>query len=177
MSNTRLALPEVQGPLCQLLGNLSGNEPTLWLTALKRFLRKENPWLVFFQRDLRKEEGWELLEGQDEPEPIVVSRFELVPFLKDGEPYIGGEELVRRAREELRANFGQRQAEHFLAHQGQIPEEFRKYYLVFTRTVWRVRDGRRSVPCLCWGGGQWVLRFYWLDRSFDDDYRLVRPRD
>src|SRR5688572_11300003 len=116
MSNTRLALREARGPLNQLLANLSGNEPELWLTALKKFLRKQNPWAddtknqvapSLFQRDMAKEEGWELLEGQDEPEPIDITRFELVPFLKDEERYVDGEELVRRSRKELRADYGQ----------------------------------------------------------------------
>lgn len=174
MSNTRLALPDVQGPLCQLLGNLSGNEPELWFAALKRFLRKENPWPVFLQRDMTKE-GWELLEGQNEPDPIEVARFELVPFLKDDELSVGGAELVCRARQELRANYGQRQAEHFLAHQYQIPLEYRKYSLVFTGTKWRSYSGNQCLPYLYWNDQQWVLGFHWLRFSGND--RLLRPRD
>src|SRR3989344_4444850 len=67
-----------------------------------------------FARAMRKE-GWKLLE--------------------DGESSILGEELVVRAREEFKINYGQHDAEWLLEHQDEIPEEFRKYYLVFTGTV------------------------------------------
>ncbi|MBP6904815.1 MAG: hypothetical protein KBB91_02040 [Candidatus Pacebacteria bacterium] len=42
--NTRLVLCEASGPLKTLLNNLSGEEGELWLTALKRMLRKESPF-------------------------------------------------------------------------------------------------------------------------------------
>jgi hypothetical protein len=42
--DTRLVLCEASGPLKTLIDNLSGNEGELWLTALKRMLRKESPF-------------------------------------------------------------------------------------------------------------------------------------
>lgn len=97
-------------------------------------------------RDMRKE-GWTLLEHA--PRRIAsVADLELVPFLKSGENYIGGEELVLRARMELDANYGQEDAEWLLQHQGEISVEFRQFYLVLTATVWRDASGDRSVPCL-----------------------------
>lgn len=42
--DTRLVLCEASGPLKTLLDNLSGDEGELWLTALKRMLRKESPF-------------------------------------------------------------------------------------------------------------------------------------
>jgi hypothetical protein len=44
MSDTRLTLPEVRGPLTDLLGKLDGENGGVWLRGLKKFLRKENPW-------------------------------------------------------------------------------------------------------------------------------------
>lgn len=38
------ALAEVAGPLKDLLSKLGGKDAEMWLGALKRFLRKENPW-------------------------------------------------------------------------------------------------------------------------------------
>ena len=44
MNDTRLALSDAQGLLVDLLAKLCGKEGWLWLEALKKFLRKENPW-------------------------------------------------------------------------------------------------------------------------------------
>lgn len=41
----KLTLAEVLRPLAQLCLNLSGKNGLIWLNALTRFLRKENPWL------------------------------------------------------------------------------------------------------------------------------------
>lgn len=131
---------------------------------------------IAFKRDMRKER-WELLEDIEGPVGISVGNLEIVSFLKDGERYINGEELVLRARGELRANLGQRHAEYLLEHQEEIPEEFRKYYLVFTGTIWRDRRGDRCVAYLRWRGERWDLRFGWLDDDFRSDARLVRPRE
>lgn len=44
MTDTRLALRDVRGPLNDLNEKLSGEEGHVWLPALNQFLRKENPW-------------------------------------------------------------------------------------------------------------------------------------
>lgn len=129
---------------------------------------------VTFQHGLRPE-SWELLEGADEPDPVDIVNLDLVAFLEEGEGSVGGEEMVRRARQ-LQANGGQRQAKHLLAHQAGIPEEFRNYALVFTQTIWRYRGGDRYVPYLCWHGGRWDLYVRWLGNFFNRRYRLLRPR-
>lgn len=128
-----------------------------------------------FTRDMRKE-SWKLLE--DAPRRITsVKDIELVPFLKKNEKSIKGEELVLRARGELNADYGQHDAEYLLEHQDEIPAEFRKYYLVFTKTIWRDSDGRRRVPYLGFDGGHWYLRFLWLEDDYSSHVRLVRPRE
>ncbi len=127
-----------------------------------------------FARDMRKE-GWKLLE--DVPRSITsIKDLELVPFLKDGESSILGEELVVRAREEFKINYGQHDAEWLLEHQDEIPEEFRKYYLVFTGTVWGDSGGDRYVACLTFYGKRWYLCFYGLAYDFLSYGRLPRPR-
>lgn len=44
MSNTRLVLSDIRGPLTDLLARLEGKDGGVWLRGLKKFLRKENPW-------------------------------------------------------------------------------------------------------------------------------------
>lgn len=127
-----------------------------------------------FARDMRHE-GYTLLEHS--PRRIVsVADLELVPFLKEGEICIGGEELVIRSRGELDTNYGQEDAEWLLEHQDEIPREFRNYYLVFPATVWRRRDGPRFISYLGFGGGQWGAGLDRLEDDFGGYERLVRPR-
>lgn len=130
-----------------------------------------------FKYDKTKD-GWELIENVGfEPPLTYIKKIELISFLKDGESYINSEVMVERAKNELHANLGQQHAEYLLEHQSEIPKEFQKYYLVFLGTKWRP-GGYRCVPYLEWDGGKWLLCFRWLDNSsWDDDYRLVRPRE
>lgn len=133
-----------------------------------------NPPIVL-ARDLRKEECI-LLEHA--PRRITsVSDLELVTFLKEGEILIGGEELVRRARTELNANYSQEDAEWLLDHQDEIPEEFQNFYLLFTATVWK-HYGHRYIPYMDWFEWPgWSLAFTQFDDSnFCSPSRLPRPR-
>ena len=127
-----------------------------------------------FLRDMRKE-GWTLLENSPR-RPISVTDLDLVPFLRNGESNIEGEEMLRRARTDLNANYGQEDAEFLLEHQAEIPVEFRKFYLVFPATVWRGSGGGRDVSYLYWDGGRWFLDFGWLGSVWRSGCRLVRPR-
>jgi hypothetical protein len=43
-NHAQLTLREIHGPYMQLLVNLQGEKGGMWLNALKRFNRKENPW-------------------------------------------------------------------------------------------------------------------------------------
>ena len=129
-----------------------------------------------FRFDKRKN-GWELLEDTREPWPISADKLDLVPFLGDCKSYIGGEDVVSRARGDLKANLGQCHSEYLLKHQNEIPEEFRKHILVFTGTIWRRRFGHRSVPYLIWNGERWYLYFRGLEDGFCSDGRLLRSRE
>ncbi|MBU2081865.1 hypothetical protein KKH14_00280 [Patescibacteria group bacterium] len=127
-----------------------------------------------FANDKTKD-GWKLLENISR-KITSISDLELVPFLKQGEGSISGEEMVRRAQFELDANYGQEDAEWLLEHQDEIPAEFQKYYIVFTRTIWRDSNDRRSVPYLRWYGGRWYLHFGWLGIGWSSGDRCVRSR-
>lgn len=85
----------------------------------------------------------------------VTSIVDAVSFLKGAETSVNGEEMVRRARVELNANYGQEDAEWLLDNQDKIPAEFRKFYLVFPGIVWRIVDDFRCVPYLGWD--RWPL--------------------
>ena len=118
--------------------------------------------------------GWTLLENT--PRRITsVSGLEFISFLKQKENSINGEEMIRRARVELDANYGQEDAEWLLKHQDKIPAEFRKYNIVFTGTIWQLGVGRCLVSYLGWGGEGWSLHFYWLGSAWYSRDRLVRP--
>jgi len=76
--------------------------------------------------------GWtcvELVEAEEEFKPT------LHEFLREGENFVNGEEMVRRAKEQD-ALTGLRHAEAMLRNQERIPIEWRKHYLVFSE-VWR----------------------------------------
>ncbi len=127
-----------------------------------------------FSRDMRKE-GWELVEDVSEPATIVIADLEVISFLREGEGSVS-EEVMRKRAVELGANFGQRHAEFLLEHQEEIPVEFRKFYLVFSGTVWRDAVGHLNATCLDWRGERWVLRFPWLGGDWRSSVRLLRPR-
>lgn len=122
-----------------------------------------------FDKDMRKEK-WELLG--DPPATEGEFSVELIEFLKDGESYVSGDEMVRRTKSD--DNAGQRHAEAMLRDQDKIPQEFRKYVLVFPETLWRGPSGRRRVAYLRWDGSGWCLRFGWLEGGFGQSDRVVR---
>ncbi|MDP2587064.1 MAG: hypothetical protein Q8P32_04860 [Candidatus Komeilibacteria bacterium] len=124
----------------------------------------------------KSRDGWTLLEDDASPLPGNFS-IEAVEFLKEGETWISGEEMTRRAKEELNADSSQHLAEWLLKNQSKIPVELRGTVLVFTATKWQALDGDRSVAFLIWGGGRWYLSFFWLHDGLGSDFRLVRLRE
>lgn len=124
-----------------------------------------------FRYDKRKD-NWTLLENA--PRRISGSVVG-IPFHKNEEDRVGGEEMVRRDRLELNANLGQEDAEWLLDNQDKISAELRNFVLVFPATIWRCPGGYRRVPYLHWGGDRWYLFFSWLDDDFFRDYRLAAP--
>ena len=103
----------------------------------------------------------------------------LVSFVQEGENSVSGEEMIKRAKEND-ALLSLRHAKVLLRSQDKIPEEWRKYVLVFPGTVRRflfpLPLGPRDVSCLRWLGARWCLRFDWFGGVFNSHYRLVCPR-
>ena len=126
-----------------------------------------------FKHDMQKD-GWTLLENTPRRLSSAITG---ISFLKEGETRINGEEMARRARFDLDADYGQEDAEWLLENQDKIPVELQKFYLIFPATKWLGADGNRYVPYLYWSGGRWVLDFSWLDSGFYSYSRLVRPRE
>ena len=124
--------------------------------------------------DLSIPEGWKLLVDESVEEPDGPVTLEDVAVLEDGESYVGGEKMLKRAiKSGNRA--GLRAAKALLRQQHLIPVEWRgNKVLVFTGTVVRRRCGDRCVAYLCWGGDRWVLRWCWLGYCFDSHCRAVR---
>lgn len=118
-------------------------------------------------------EGWELVE--DAAIPVGTLELELAEFLKPGENSIRGTEIRERAKKSD-PMLGERLARALLEKQERIPENWRKFYLVFPGTVWRYRDGRLGVPYLDWYGGRWYLYFRWLERDWRFLGRIVSLR-
>lgn len=129
--------------------------------------------------DLSLPEGWELVEEDSEADEAKLDGpvpLEDVVFLKGNEGYVGGEEVLKRAKK-LGPRAGLRCAKALLRQQSLIPAEWRgKKVLVFTGTVARDQRGDRRVAYLYWGGVRWCLRWPWLDDGFGSDYRVVRLR-
>lgn len=122
----------------------------------------------------KTKERWTLVEDVGKG-VIPVAGLELISFLKDDEQSVK-EEAMRQRAKEMGANLGQRQAKYLLGHQEEIPEEWRKFNLVFPGTVWRYPGGHLSVPCLHWDGRRWYLVFHWLAYDWYSRDRLLRPR-
>ena len=97
--------------------------------------------------------------------------FELISFVKDNQSYIDAGQMIDRARE-LNANVGQKEAEYFLEHQDEIPEDWRKWYIVFPEWYTRNYAGDELVGYLCWDSSQWIKCLNWLDGALSNSIRL-----
>jgi hypothetical protein len=117
----------------------------------------------------KTESGWTLESHQLSTGELDLELCEIT------DDFISGDEMLKKAKK-LDALLGQDVAEALLEKQELIPEEWRKYYLAFPGTVWRVSGGGRSVACLRWDGGSWYLYWRWLDYGFGSSVRLVRSR-
>jgi len=92
--------------------------------------------------DIAKEKNWKLISDMTYQKGDIT--LESAEILESGEDYIKGDSLVERART-LSAGLGYRHAEVLLEKQDSIPQEWRRYYFVFTETVWEDSGGYRRV--------------------------------
>jgi hypothetical protein len=126
--------------------------------------------------------NWKGVEREGAPceSPVDISKLEFVPFHKDGEGWVGGDEMRRRSAD-VKAfpgcqDWSQHHAEDILERASELPEEAKQFVLVFADTVLLGKRGDRYVPCLVWFNGQWQLDWYWLGDSFSRYYRFPRLR-
>ncbi len=121
-------------------------------------------------------DGWQLIEDALEPEEISAAEIELALFQDEDEETLFGDDAVERMAE--RPNkLGQRHAEYLLDRQDEIPEEFRRYSLVFPGTVWLSPDGNHQVPCATFRQGSWALTFGILEGGLDATDQIVQVRE
>jgi hypothetical protein len=111
---------------------------------------------------------------------VDISRLELIPFHKYDENWVGGEEMLRRANDTEAfpgcQGWSQHYAEDILERANELPEDFRKFVIVFADSVFLDEDGDRRVPYLVWYGSRWCLDWDFLDYSFRRDDRFLRLR-
>jgi len=120
-------------------------------------------------------DGWELVKDATEPADVSAETMQLGDFLKEGEQDLFGEDAVAR-RDELTGLLGQRHAEYLVAHPDQIPEEYRKFSLVFAGTVWASPDGNHQIPCLTWAKEHWEMIFGILEGGLETRDKLVQVK-
>ena len=112
-----------------------------------------------------------------EPVEFKVGEFEpvLKNFFIDGERHTGGGAIISRAKNSLSPQTGLRHAEAMLREQERIPDEWRKFKLVFTE-VWQHPGNGRSVLFIEWVCGRWSLNHVCLYYGFGSNYRFVSLR-
>lgn len=126
----------------------------------------------------KRSEGWELLEDTNlQGDPIL----ELLEFLEDGETFVISDIMFDRAIKFGKNRAGQQHAERLLTQQHEIPEEWRKFDLVFPGTKWcHSSEVSQIVPVLIWDVNVWYrdvnlwhLHFSSLDHLWSSRARLV----
>lgn len=122
-----------------------------------------------FDYDKRKNKWILVSDGKS-----VKDRFnaELVEFLEEKKS-IDGYAMLSRATE-IGDCLDQHHAEAILRNSEMIPEDWRRYILVFPGTVWCDHNGYHLVSYLSWNTFGWYLNFYWLDLNFNRIHRFVR---
>lgn len=154
------------------LGRIS--DPNFNLDMLRLF------WPFKDERLLR--ENWHGVEREGAlcEAPINIATLELIPCHKDGEKWISGEEMRARATDEKAypgcSGFGQHQAEDILERAHELPEEFRKYAIVFADSLLVSDSGGRFFPCLLWRDDQWRLSWSSIAWRFNRHCRFPRLR-
>ena len=145
---------------------------------LGEFARRQNDWFRRVREGvLDPDEVAQAVKQIIDRSPLLPNQLELVTFLLEGEVYVASEELVKRAKK-MGANLGERQAKCLFEHQGEIPEEWRQYYLFFPGDICKDRNGSPSFACLVWYDDRkhWLLDYIAIGGGYDSVVRLLRPR-
>lgn len=125
------------------------------------------------QSELKIPENWKI--EKDVPfDPNKELTLSLSEFLQGEETSIKGKEMLKRANKTGNLA-GLAHARHLFSQKEMIPEEWKKYVLIFAGTELSDSDGDLRVPSLDWlGDDGWDLLFYWVGHGFHSLYRLVR---
>ncbi len=98
--------------------------------------------------------------------------YEVLSFLREGEDYLMGSQLVVRVKE-MKANVGQDDGEHLLKHQDEIPLELREKTFVFTD--WCIpEDG--VIIFVLWNGRRWESLASLLGVDWDEENHVLRRK-
>lgn len=119
----------------------------------------------------------ELIVGDTIPCEITVGcrTYEVLPVLREGDGgTVNGDTMITRAKE-MSANLGEKDGQHLLAHQAEIPASLRGK-VAFVFTDWRRPDDFRHVASVYWDGGRWIQSWYWLGCGFSAGYRVLRRK-
>ena len=116
-------------------------------------------------------EGWTVVEDVA-PSVFDVSKMKPVSFLKEGESFIGGEEMRKRAIE-LKGNLGLADGQRMLDEPNKIPVELRNFSILLPGTVLRDLDGHLRVSYLSFLVGRWIPLFHGLVNDWDDNDRFA----
>lgn len=119
-------------------------------------------------------EGWQLLQDHSEPGQISADTIELAIFIEEGQPDLIGEDMVEHMLA-IESKLGQRHAEYLIDNQKAIPEEFRRYSVIFPGTIWTDSVGNHYVPYIKYRQEVWTIDFGIVEGGVDDRDRYVRP--
>lgn len=102
------------------------------------------------------------------PSQFDISKLKPRSFLKNGEKYISGEEMRKRAVE-FKANRGLSDGGRMLAEQDKISVEFLDCYIPLPGTLLCDSIGHLYIPVLYCHGVLWRLGFDFFDNDWDDE--------
>lgn len=106
--------------------------------------------------------------------PLADGELELSEFLKveDG-GYVNGAEMMKRSKK-IGGLTGYAHAQYLFSHQKEIPDEWKKFFLIFAGCELEDSVGYRRVPDMYFLDDRWHFVFCWLAYDFYGSCRLVR---
>ncbi len=147
--------------LTQILSVLRGD---IELTPVKSYSRLLAPEHIPYR--------WLVMPGEVAPSEFDVSKLKPRDFFKAGEKFVGGQEMMNRAKW-FNCKLGLVDGKRILAEQKKIPRELQGWWIPLPGTVLCSPDGKFSVGCLRFDrdDGYWEMGGCTLDNSnYIQDY-------
>ena len=117
----------------------------------------------------KSQDGWKLIEDT----PIEGNpELELTELLKEGESPIQTNAVFDRTKN-IDNLAGQQHAERLMAQLNTIPEEWRKFDLLFPGTKWHSFAGPLFIPWIEWHRQKWCLCWF-RSNKWNSKSRIVR---